>query len=960
MRKIRLTDDDFAMFGNDFSPHDYEYFLRHKDTFRRMWIDQGKKFWKQFVICFRSFTMEFGPVKEYPGKPEHYEQLIDEFFAFITKQFIEGKPNMAKNLIMDIVLVAQYRHMIQYLESKSFAKDPFYYKDTRETFRNLFGPATERSSYVKVYIYLPLYLKFGGASIACLRTWIDAEECDDDSFCGGLNNEPKTLHPEWTSYLSRYFDLAKDGAIRYKEELRNGSPSGPCFLEGWSQGNPRMFFDSKNPLFIKNWDKKKDWRDGLTKDQYMQFIIFAKKYVDPKDNYDIEHPNTTEAKYVEPYWLSHKQQQTTSGKSSAVDKTRTGQAKVLIDHDPDLQAQLDEITYNSKFSEFITTECCDDSKCSHVPDGQQQYTQKKHKRGSKNKHKKDLEDLEVTVRSFLPAGILPDDYKIVHIAIDETGSDRILSFVAENGEENLTYSIRFPRPKPGDPENAIPPAEVTVHKDNSTLMRKQGKDTCGATSKNLNYKTTVQGCSAADCKEKSTASPRNSKVSNEKDIKSEPLAQSKKAKKSKRNLVELPDVSMRDIIKRFNELKTEEPKKLEATGVTDDSMEDTMLMKFLRSPSMIELSGSTESKTKLWQREVRDQTFKRNIVKDKNGRRCWTILHLQYEVHMATLDTMAKSIYYQSGQQDFSGEIENGCKHHCACRKHLEEFRQGKLAFPVDEMPDCMVPPSLILLEWELDIEFLKSLAKEKCTNARHIFAIHDLLEMDNDVPQGVLISRLDLDEIIETAQDVIKHLPRCKKIIKRIKPAFQKGGNFYFDDIHGLVKCGGILKHCRDSMTKIEKRIVIMVSEIEALIPKTDRNKSASVEFFLDAAYHLKSVSADEGKKLDEKKKEFRKQQTKESSPAEGASSKTETIDKLSTDSPKAGVLNKENGKRKLKTCANCGKEELALRVYKKCQKCKEENWDESRFYCSRNCQVEDWQAKHRKEHKQKQEKSK
>ena len=40
MRKVVLSDSDFAMFDNDIRQEDYDFYQRHRDAFRRMWVEQ--------------------------------------------------------------------------------------------------------------------------------------------------------------------------------------------------------------------------------------------------------------------------------------------------------------------------------------------------------------------------------------------------------------------------------------------------------------------------------------------------------------------------------------------------------------------------------------------------------------------------------------------------------------------------------------------------------------------------------------------------------------------------------------------------------------------------------------------------------------------------------------------------------------------------------------------------------
>ncbi|XP_064632576.1 uncharacterized protein LOC135490926 [Lineus longissimus] len=290
MRKIRLCEEDFGMFDDEISPSSYEYFLKHKDAFKRMWQDQGRKFWSRFLFCFKTFTLTHGAMKDFPAKPEHYEGIVDELFKYIYAEFVKGKYSQAKNLVMDVVVVAQSRHLIPHLESRSFAKDPFYHKETREVYRRLFGPPGEKESLLKVYFFLSLYLKFGGSVVECLRQWVGADLCasDDDMYLHGPNmetsNSPpvvkKTISkPDIISILSESFYLREDGEKMFHAELNYGDTKGPKFILEWAYGDPRIFENSENPLYDKDCDRTEDWRTGLNKLMYMRFLIFAKNYL---------------------------------------------------------------------------------------------------------------------------------------------------------------------------------------------------------------------------------------------------------------------------------------------------------------------------------------------------------------------------------------------------------------------------------------------------------------------------------------------------------------------------------------------------------------------------------------------------------------------------------------------------------------------------------------------------------
>jgi hypothetical protein len=75
---------------------------------------------------------------------------------------------------------------------------------------------------------------------------------------------------------------------------------------------------------------------------------------------------------------------------------------------------------------------------------------------------------------------------------------------------------------------------------------------------------------------------------------------------------------------------------------------------------------------------------------------------------------------------------------------------------------------------------------------------------------------------------------------------------------------------------------------------------------------------------------------------------SKQRPSDESSKQSPQTGYETSSNHKM----CAYCKSVESERRTYKKCSLCKKEKWHCPRFYCSRECQVKDWKAKHNMEH--------
>lgn len=144
MKKIRLSDTDFDLFDMEISPGEFIFFSKHKEAFRCMWKEQGVTFWKKFTITFRSFTNRHGVIKEISNNSPKFEDFIDQAFIFIHENFVEGREGKARSFIDDIAKLAQNRERFKDLDSKSFAKDPFYLRDTRDLFRRFFGPPDQK------------------------------------------------------------------------------------------------------------------------------------------------------------------------------------------------------------------------------------------------------------------------------------------------------------------------------------------------------------------------------------------------------------------------------------------------------------------------------------------------------------------------------------------------------------------------------------------------------------------------------------------------------------------------------------------------------------------------------------------------------------------------------------------------------------------------------------------------
>ncbi|XP_021360403.1 uncharacterized protein LOC110454914 [Mizuhopecten yessoensis] len=278
MRKIRLSDTDIEFFDLEVSPAEFLFFQKHKDAFRCMWKEQGKPFWTKFTITFRSFTVKHGVIKHMSCDTPKFENLLDQAFIYIHEQFVDGKEAMARGFIDECARLAQNHDKFPHLDSKSFTKDPFYSRDTRDLFRRFFGSPDQKSSYVKVYVLSPIYLRFGGSVCRCLKKWMDApsQDCKDDSYWippspqHQIEEESTTKAP-----VLMCTNCLDDCGTRYFKERICGQQNGPKFLDYWKLGDPR-FNDPDNPLYNKKADRDSDWRDRLSPEDFRDFTHFAK------------------------------------------------------------------------------------------------------------------------------------------------------------------------------------------------------------------------------------------------------------------------------------------------------------------------------------------------------------------------------------------------------------------------------------------------------------------------------------------------------------------------------------------------------------------------------------------------------------------------------------------------------------------------------------------------------------
>ncbi len=123
----------------------------------------------------------------------------------------------------------------------------------------------------QVYLVLPLYMRFAGSIVCCLRKWLDTtEEIDpsDNSYWTPPSNDKETDQQVQHDEIDPAFKI-------FSLEMLSGSPEGPMHLVGWNHGDPR-FCDPRNPLYNLKASKRSDWSDNVDITKLRQFYDYVK------------------------------------------------------------------------------------------------------------------------------------------------------------------------------------------------------------------------------------------------------------------------------------------------------------------------------------------------------------------------------------------------------------------------------------------------------------------------------------------------------------------------------------------------------------------------------------------------------------------------------------------------------------------------------------------------------------
>ncbi|XP_063230693.1 uncharacterized protein LOC134535491 [Bacillus rossius redtenbacheri] len=180
MKVLRISDGDEALFGSEFLPDHFKFYLQHGDAFQCMWKEQGPGFWVRFVISLRNFMMlhkkfvinvnenEILKSKIIKGCEDAYCKIIDDFTA--------KSCSALKTFLANVATVAENKHNLVKISHKYLVHDPFYSKLSRVAFRELFGDPTSKETFITMCDKMMVYLHAAGSVCVLLKRWTVAKE----------------------------------------------------------------------------------------------------------------------------------------------------------------------------------------------------------------------------------------------------------------------------------------------------------------------------------------------------------------------------------------------------------------------------------------------------------------------------------------------------------------------------------------------------------------------------------------------------------------------------------------------------------------------------------------------------------------------------------------------------------------------------------------------------------------
>ncbi|GIY10132.1 MYND-type domain-containing protein [Caerostris darwini] len=215
MRALKLRHDDGELFDENLDTEKFAFLNSHLPAFKRMWTEEGKVYWLRFLLTFRDHV---------DSTCYHHDtnnKLWSFVFIYIHRQFVEGTYSTVKHFMDNIFIAAKHFHN---LPEQSFTKNPFYTKESREAFRALLGkPDLEDEIPVPLMGFVcTIYFEFISALICLLKKWVhepdlseeDLNKIDYTAFYWKPRNhweEPNFVPTCFDKYLATYWkdDLPK-------------------------------------------------------------------------------------------------------------------------------------------------------------------------------------------------------------------------------------------------------------------------------------------------------------------------------------------------------------------------------------------------------------------------------------------------------------------------------------------------------------------------------------------------------------------------------------------------------------------------------------------------------------------------------------------------------------------------------------------------------------------------------
>nr|XP_054752278.1 axoneme-associated protein mst101(2)-like isoform X1 [Lytechinus pictus] len=183
MRLILLDYKDDSLFGKKVCSESASFFKKHKESYKRMIVEQGRDFWIYLSISFKAYCLK-NRILYLAGASSEKKifKMIEKTLEVVDQMLTNGHVKDGMKLCEDLIVVHEYRSFIDDIHGQSVMTNPFYMWDSEKTFCRLFGqPIEERTlHFVQVITTLQYLLHLGGCLFEMLRRWLHAEECKQD------------------------------------------------------------------------------------------------------------------------------------------------------------------------------------------------------------------------------------------------------------------------------------------------------------------------------------------------------------------------------------------------------------------------------------------------------------------------------------------------------------------------------------------------------------------------------------------------------------------------------------------------------------------------------------------------------------------------------------------------------------------------------------------------------------